>query len=91
VCAALKAMIVANEFLESEVELLQAVSQAYVRGTRSNCCSVDTNFSISTDFPVVLIRRSAPLSAFALTADNAALASNVRNVPTATSVEINGH
>jgi hypothetical protein len=31
--AALKAMIVANEFLESEVrELKQAVSQAYVRG-----------------------------------------------------------
>jgi hypothetical protein len=31
--AALKAMIVANEFLESEVcELMQAVSQAYVRG-----------------------------------------------------------
>jgi hypothetical protein len=31
--AALKAMIVANEFLESEVcELMQAVSHAYVRG-----------------------------------------------------------
>jgi hypothetical protein len=31
--AALKAMIVANEFLESEVcELMQAVSKAYVRG-----------------------------------------------------------
>ena len=31
--AALKAMIVANEYLESEVcELMQAVSQAYVRG-----------------------------------------------------------
>ena len=31
--AALKALIVANEFLESEVcELMQAVSQAYVRG-----------------------------------------------------------
>ncbi|MGA2997108.1 hypothetical protein [Bradyrhizobium sp.] len=31
--AALKAMIVANEFPESEVcELMQAVSQAYVRG-----------------------------------------------------------
>jgi hypothetical protein len=31
--AALKAMIVANEFLESEVcELRQAVSQAYARG-----------------------------------------------------------
>jgi hypothetical protein len=31
--AALKAMIVANEYLESEVrELVQAVSQAYVRG-----------------------------------------------------------
>lgn len=31
--AALKAMIVANEFLESEVrELTQAVSHAYVRG-----------------------------------------------------------
>jgi hypothetical protein len=31
--AALKTMIVANEFLESEVcELKQAVSQAYVRG-----------------------------------------------------------
>jgi hypothetical protein len=31
--AALKTMIVANEFLESEVcELMQAVSQAYVRG-----------------------------------------------------------
>jgi hypothetical protein len=31
--AALKAMIVANEFLETEVcELMQAVSQAYVRG-----------------------------------------------------------
>ena len=31
--AALKAVIVANEFLESEVrELRQAVSQAYVRG-----------------------------------------------------------
>jgi hypothetical protein len=30
---ALKAMIVANEFLESEVcELMQAVSHAYVRG-----------------------------------------------------------
>jgi hypothetical protein len=31
--AALKAMIVANEFLETEVcELMQAVSKAYVRG-----------------------------------------------------------
>jgi hypothetical protein len=31
--AALKAVIVANEFLESEVcELMQAVSHAYVRG-----------------------------------------------------------
>jgi hypothetical protein len=31
--AALKAMIVANEFLESEVcELMQAVSHAYARG-----------------------------------------------------------
>ena len=31
--AALKAMIVANEFLESEVcDLMQAVSKAYVRG-----------------------------------------------------------
>jgi stage V sporulation protein SpoVS len=31
--AALKAMIVANEFLESEVcELMQSVSHAYVRG-----------------------------------------------------------
>jgi hypothetical protein len=31
--AALKAMIVANEYLESEVcELMQAVSYAYVRG-----------------------------------------------------------
>ena len=31
--AALKAMIVANDFLESEVcQLMQAVSQAYVRG-----------------------------------------------------------
>ena len=31
--AALKATIVANEFLESEVcQLMQAVSQAYVRG-----------------------------------------------------------
>ena len=31
--AALRAMIVANEFLETEVcELMQAVSQAYVRG-----------------------------------------------------------
>ena len=31
--AALKAMIVANEFLESEVsELMKAVSRAYVRG-----------------------------------------------------------
>jgi hypothetical protein len=31
--AALKAMIVANEFLESEVcELMQAVSKAFVRG-----------------------------------------------------------
>jgi hypothetical protein len=31
--AALKALIVANEFLESEVcELMQAVSQAYLRG-----------------------------------------------------------
>ena len=31
--AALKAMIVANEFLETEVcELMQAVSQAYVHG-----------------------------------------------------------
>jgi hypothetical protein len=31
--AALKAMIVANEFLEAEVcELMQAVSHAYVRG-----------------------------------------------------------
>jgi hypothetical protein len=33
IAAALKAMIVANEFLESEVcELMQAVSHAYVRG-----------------------------------------------------------
>lgn len=33
VCAALKAMIVANEFLELEVcELKQAVSHAFVRG-----------------------------------------------------------
>jgi hypothetical protein len=33
VCAALKAMIVANEFLESEAcELMQAVSHAYARG-----------------------------------------------------------
>ena len=31
--AALKAMIVANEFLETEIcELMQAVSRAYVRG-----------------------------------------------------------
>jgi hypothetical protein len=31
--AALKAMIVANEFLESEVsELMKAISHAYVRG-----------------------------------------------------------
>jgi hypothetical protein len=32
-CAPLKAMIVAKEFLETEVcELMQAVSHAYVRG-----------------------------------------------------------
>jgi hypothetical protein len=31
--AAVKALVVANEYLESEVsELMQAVSQAYVRG-----------------------------------------------------------
>jgi hypothetical protein len=48
------------EFMQGSDRLTVAEAIAadkLILGRRSNCCSVDTIFPLSTDLPVVLIRR----------------------------------